>query len=148
MEQRLSIITLLVTDLARAREFYGTRLGWTEREPRADEIAFFQLNGILLGLYSQTNFRKETPKPYQAPAQDAMPGFTLALNLKDRRAVDELFEELRAAEVEIVKPPEEVFWGGYSGYFADPDGHLWEVAHNPFLKFDAEGNVLAPAPQS
>lgn len=127
MEPRLSLITLGVRDLARSIEFYEKGLGLPRREG-GEGVAFFETRGTWLALY-----------PLEALAQDAetkadgsgFPGFTLAHNLRSRREVDDLFEEAKAAGAKIVKPPGDTFWGGYSGYFSDPDGYLWEIAWNP-----------------
>jgi len=127
MKPRISMITLGVRDLARAVEFYEEGLGF----PRMDsppEVAFFTLNGSWLGLYGR-----------DALAQDANisadgQGFrsvALAHNVRSEAEVDELIGQAVAAGAKLLKAPEKVFWGGYSGYFEDPDGHLWEVAHNP-----------------
>jgi uncharacterized protein len=142
MEQRMSVVTLGVNDLARSKAFYQQALGWTIS---ADEgqIAFFQLNGMVLALY-----------PRDALADDAQvsgegagfAGVTLAYCTRSREETDEILRQVERAGARIVKPAREVFWGGYSGYFADPDGHLWEVAHNPFWTLDEKGNVHLEAP--
>ncbi len=132
MEPRISIITLGVADLDRAREFYSGGLGLPERE-REGDIAWFDLHGVRLALY-----------PWAALAEDAtvdpdgtgFRGITIAHNVPTKAAVDDLLEDADAAGATIVKDPEDAFWGGYSGYFADPDGHLWEVAWNPTWEFD------------
>jgi len=128
MEPRLSIVTLGVSDLARSVRFYRDGLGLPLREGSGDVIAFFETKGTWLALF-----------PREALAADAnagssgagFPGFTLAHNVRSREAVDELLREAEAAGASIVKPAEETDWGGYSGYFSDPDGFLWEVAWNP-----------------
>jgi uncharacterized glyoxalase superfamily protein PhnB len=137
MEQRLTLVTLGVGDLGRSRRFYAA-LGWHEIEPQQDSVAFFQLNGIGLSLFPRAELAKD------AQVADSVPGFsgiTLAHNLRSEAEVDALFAELVAAGAAAVKSPRKVFWGGYSGYVADPDGHLWEIAHNPFFPLDAAGNV-------
>jgi len=128
MEPRLSIVTLGVSDLARSVRFYRDGLGLPLREGSGDVIAFFETSGTWLALF-----------PRQALAADAnvasagagFSGFTLAHNVRSREAVDELLREAEAAGAAVVKPAKETDWGGYSGYFSDPDGFLWEVAWNP-----------------
>ena len=137
MRPRLSFITLGVTDLERSKRFYHDVLGW---EPFQDNggIVMYRLNGIILSLYGQHDLMED------ARTKDDAKGarFTLAQCLRSTEEVDALFAELKKKGVTITKEPVKVFWGGYSGYFADPDGHLWEIAHNPFLEMDHEGNVL------
>jgi catechol 2,3-dioxygenase-like lactoylglutathione lyase family enzyme len=137
MDQRLTLVTLGVGDLDRSRRFYAA-LGWQEIEPRQNGVAFFQLNGIGLSLFPRAELAKD------AEVADSVAGFsgiTLAHNLRSEAEVDTLFAEMVAAGAMAVKTPRKVFWGGYSGYVADPDGHLWELAHNPFFPLDAVGNV-------
>ena len=137
MEQRLTLVTLGVGDLGRSRCFYAA-LGWNEIEPRQEGVAFFQLNGIGLSLFPRAELAKD------AEVADSAAGFsgvTLAHNLRSEAEVDALFAQMVAAGAVAVKSPRKVFWGGYSGYVADPDGHLWELAHNPFFPLDAVGNV-------
>ncbi|WP_410473336.1 VOC family protein [Guyparkeria sp. TX1] len=137
MEQRLSVITLGVSDLTRSRAFYEQGLGWTVGSA-AEQAVFFQLNGLILALY-----------PREALAMDAdvaaeghgFAGIALAHNVRRREEVDTVLAMAERAGGRIAKPAQATFWGGYSGYFADPDGHLWEVAHNPFWGLDAAGNV-------
>jgi uncharacterized glyoxalase superfamily protein PhnB len=137
MEQRLTLVTLGVGDLEHSRRFYAA-LGWREIEPRQESVAFFQLNGIGLSLFP----RKELAKDAQmADGPAGFSGITLAHNLRNEGAVDALFAEMIAAGATSVKTPRKVFWGGYSGYVADPDGHLWELAYNPFFPLDPAGNV-------
>ena len=128
MEPRVSLVTLGVSDLARSVRFYRDGLGLPLREGGGDVIAFFETKGTWLALF-----------PRKALAADAgvdsggtgFPGFTLAHNVRSREAVDELLKEAEAAGAAIVKPAKDTDWGGYSGYFSDPDGFLWEVAWNP-----------------
>ena len=139
MDQRLSLVTLGVSDVAQARAFYE-RLGWRAAEESTDEIVFFQMNGgFALGLYGRAALAEETKLP------DAGPGFggiTLAHNLPTRAAVDALLAEAERAGATILKPAEDVFWGGYSGYFADPDGHAWEVCWNPHMPLGPDGSFV------
>ena len=130
MKPRISMITLGVRDLQASIEFYEKGLGL----PRMDsppEVAFFTLNGTWLGLYGWDALAEDAGVPL-APGNDYN-GFALAHNLESEEKVDAQFEEALRAGATAVKKPQKVFWGGYSGYFKDPDGHLWEIAHNPFM---------------
>lgn len=149
MQARLSFITLGVSDLDRSKRFYNDVLGWKPFQDNGG-IVMYKLNGMILSLYGQHELMED------AQAMDASPGFseggkptaprsTLAQCLRSTEEVDALFTELKQHGVTISKEPVKVFWGGYSGYFADPDGHLWEIAHNPFLEMDAQGDVLGIA---
>jgi catechol 2,3-dioxygenase-like lactoylglutathione lyase family enzyme len=140
MEQRISIITLGVADLNRSREFYE-RLGWRRSMADYEGIVFFQAGGMALALYPKEELAKDANV-----SQDGQ-GFnrvTLAHNARSRAEVDSVIEEARAAGASILKPPQEAFWGGYSGYFSDPDGFLWEVAWNPFFPIAEDGRVQIP----
>ncbi|WP_246853522.1 VOC family protein [Rufibacter aurantiacus] len=141
MQPRITLITLGVSSVAAATQFYESVFGW-ERTPASQEgITFFQLNGLQLALFPTEELAKDAHVPAEGTG---FKGFSLAHNLRSEEEVDALFQELQSKNVTIVKHPEKVFWGGYSGYFSDPDGHLWEVAYNPFLPLDEQGNV---APQ-
>lgn len=142
MEQRLSLISLGVEDLGRARAFYEGVLGWRAAS-EAEDIVFYNVGSLVLSLYPHAASMADMGVSGTAPT-GAYHGFALALNLGSREAVDALFAELEGKDVTIVKRPHEVFWGGYSGYFADVDGHAWEVAHNPFWPLDAQGRPMAP----
>ena len=136
MEQRVSLVTLGVRDLERARAFYE-RLGWTTAaEPGAD-VVFFQAGGMVLGLWDRVALA------HDSCAQDSggWGGITLAQNVGSPVAVDELIAEARTAGATIAREPAATFWGGYSGLFADPDGHCWEVAHNPFWTIEEDGST-------
>ncbi len=129
MKPRISMITLGVRDLQKSIAFYEKGLGL----PRMDsppEVAFFTLNGTWLGLYGWDALAEDAQVPVSKGAE--FNGFALAHNLESEAEVDALFEEALRAGAIAVKKPQKVFWGGYSGYFKDPDGHLWEIAHNPF----------------
>ena len=136
MDLRLSFLTLGVADLDRSRRFYSEVLGW---EPFQDTggIVMYKLNGMVLSLFPEHELMEDA----QVKEEGKGSRFTLAQCLRTPADVDALFAELKKKKVTITKEPQKVFWGGYSGYFADPDGHLWEVAHNPFLEMDAAGNV-------
>jgi hypothetical protein len=135
MEQRLSLVTLGVVDLAAARAFYA-RLGWREAAASNDAIAFFDLGGFALALHARAALAADARVP---AAGDGFRAVTFAHNVRTRAAVDATLAEAAAAGGTLVKAGEPATWGGYSGYFADPDGHLWEVAHNPFVPLDAAG---------
>jgi catechol 2,3-dioxygenase-like lactoylglutathione lyase family enzyme len=138
LDPRISLITLGVEDVARATEFYE-RLGWKKSAASQEAVTFIQLKGTVLGLFSRQSLAEDaqvenTPKGFS--------GVTLAHNVASERGVDAVYKFALSCGATPVKPPEKVFWGGYSGYFADPDGHLWEVAHNPFFPLDKEGHVV------
>lgn len=134
MDQRVSLITLAVAEPARSKDFYEA-LGWKAGFVSRD-IAFFQLNGIVLGLYRRTAFEAETGRTLSGGD-----GVALAINFAARDAVDAVLDEAVRAGGEIMRPAADTEWGGYSGYFADPDGHAWEVAYNPHWTIDGDGNV-------
>lgn len=138
MEPRVSLITLGVADLPRARAFYELVLGWKPAEA-LPQIVFFDLGGLVLGLHphgdlaADMNGRHEPLPAYR--------GITLAHNLRSEAEVDAAFTRLREHGAAIVKPPVKAHWGGYSGYFADPDGHCWELAYNPFWTVRGDGRI-------
>lgn len=130
------MLTLGVCDLDQARAFYE-RLGWqVATQTGTDRIVAFQLPGMALALYPRTELESDAGKKM---AGDAPPPITLAINVASPAEVDALLARAAAAGGTLIKPGQSVFWGGYSGYFSDPDGFLWEVAHNPFAKLDAYG---------
>lgn len=139
MEQRLTIVGLGVSDLKTLTTFYETKFGWVKTEASNDTISFFQLNGILLSLYPREKLAEDAGV---SPNGNGFNGLSLAYNTRTKSEVDELFELFEKRGVTIVKKPEDVFWGGYSGYVADPDRNLWEIAFNPYLAIDEEGNTL------
>jgi catechol 2,3-dioxygenase-like lactoylglutathione lyase family enzyme len=124
----MSMITLGVADLDRSVAFYEQGLG-LPRHGDDPGVAFFRLDGTWLGLYGRAALAEDAGVP-DTPA--GFGGFAIAHNLASEAAVDATMDEALAAGATLVKRPRKVFWGGYSGYFADPDGHLWELAHNPF----------------
>jgi catechol 2,3-dioxygenase-like lactoylglutathione lyase family enzyme len=136
MEQRLSMVTLGVADLDRARRFYEA-LGWRRHGDQA-EVVFFQAGGMVLGLWSRESLAEDARVPAGGPG---FGGIALAYNTRAREDVDAVLAEAEAAGATITKPAEEAFWGGYTGYFADPDGHLWEVAWNPHWTIEKDGSV-------
>lgn len=140
MEQRFSIVTLGVTDLYRSRQFYE-RMGWRPSSASSEAITFFQAGGMALALYP----RHELAKDARIPADgQGFRGLTLAYNARTREEVDAVLAEAVAAGAKLLKPAEDAFWGGYSGYFADPDGFLWEVAWNPFFAIAPDGALQLP----
>jgi len=142
MEQRLSLITLGVADLERSRAFYADGLGWTPSTLGSGEVVFFQAAGVVFGLYGRDALAKDAGLDSADGA--GFRGTALAYNTRTRDEVDAVLAQAERAGARITKRAEEAFWGGYSGYFADPDGHLWEVAWNPGMKIDADGHVRLP----
>jgi uncharacterized protein len=143
MEQRISILTLGVADLARSRAFYH-RLGWRESSAGNDAIVFFQSAGIILALYPRAELAKDALVEDPTPASEAFAGFTLSFNARSRAEVDRVLAEAKTAGAKILKPAQEAFWGGYSGYFADPDHFAWEVAFNPTFPLAEDGAIHLP----
>jgi catechol 2,3-dioxygenase-like lactoylglutathione lyase family enzyme len=140
MEQRVSLITLGVADLRRSREFYE-RLGWRRSMAEAEGVVFFQVGGMALALYPRNDLAKDAKI---APDGHGFSGISLAYNTRNREEVDAVLTEAQAAGAELLKPAEEAFWGGYSGYFADPDGFPWEVAWNPSFHIMNDGSMQLP----
>ncbi|MDA8596797.1 VOC family protein [Candidatus Pacebacteria bacterium] len=128
MKQKLSIVTLGVSSIEKSKAFYEDLLGFRSTADSNENIIFYDMDGVTLGLFQREALAKDASVE---AAGSGFRGVTLAHNEPSEAAVDALFAELREKGVTIVKAPEKVFWGGYSGYFADPDGHLWEVAYNP-----------------
>lgn len=138
MKARLNIITLGVKDLNKSKQFYKDALGWAPTKDSDDNIVFFNHGGIILGLY-----------PLDKLAEDAMlsaerngfSGVTLAINLDKKEAVQELYDAVIKNGGKSLVEPRDTFWGGYDAYFADPDGHAWEIAWAPFWEFDEQGSL-------
>jgi catechol 2,3-dioxygenase-like lactoylglutathione lyase family enzyme len=137
MEQRLSLVTLGVVDLERARRFYENGLGW-RRGNSHPEVAFYQIGGAVLALWGREALAQDAGLP---DAGSGFGGIALAYNARTREEVDAVLAEAEAAGATILKAAEDAFWGGYSGYFADPDGHVWEVAWNPEWTVADDGSV-------
>lgn len=131
MEQRVSFITLGVKDLNQSIEFYEKKLGWTRTPSSTDDFILYDLDGIRFCLYPREELAKDAGVDGSGEGFHA---FTLSHNVWSEKEVDDLILILKKAGVEIVKEPQKVFWGGYSSYIADPDGNLWEIAYNPYLK--------------
>jgi len=139
MEQRVSLVTLGVTDLARARAFYEA-LGWTTRAAPGDDVVFFQAGGMVLALWDRAQLAEDSG----VTDSGGWGGITPAYNTRSPEEVDEVIEQARAAGASIPRAGAETFWGGYSGVFVDPDGHPWEVAHNPRWTIRDDGSVELP----
>jgi hypothetical protein len=139
MEQRVSLATLGVRDLARARAFYEA-VGWTTRAKPDDDVVFFQTGGMVIALWDRARLAEDSG------VEDAggWGGVTFAHNVRSPAEVDAVVEEARRAGADIVREPDETFWGGYSAAFTDPDGHAWEVAHNPRWRIRDDGSVELP----
>ena len=138
--QRVTLITLGVENLADARAFYG-RLGWVEHRESQPAVAFFQMHGAVLGLFGRADLAADQGR---AGAPLGTGAITLAQNFATETEVDAAFAAALAAGATALKRPEKVFWGGYSGYWADPDGHVWEVAMNPFCPLAPDGSLTLP----
>jgi catechol 2,3-dioxygenase-like lactoylglutathione lyase family enzyme len=136
MEQRVSVITLGVADLGRALAFYEA-LGWTTGAGPDDDIVFFQAGGLIVSLWSRELLAEDSA----VADTGGFGGITLAHNVRSPGEVDEVLSQARSAGATIARPGAETFWGGYSGVFVDPDGHPWEVAHNPYWTLAKDGSV-------
>jgi uncharacterized protein len=141
-EQRFSIITVGVRDLPAMIRFYTEVLGLEDRGQKG-EIAFFDMGGVVLGLWDEAKLAADAGAP--ADRAGTFKGFALAFNARSEAEVDGIFARLAEAGAVIPKPPHKTYWGGYSGYFADPEGNAWEVAFNPFWPMDEAGRVSVPA---
>ena len=138
MEARISVITLGVSDLARARAFYE-QLGWRVADAPGD-VVFFDAGGIVLALWDRAQLAEDSA----VEDGGGWGGITLAYNTRSPDEVDSVIDAARAAGARIGREPGATFWGGYSGVFVDPDGHPWEVAHNPHWEIGADGRVRIP----
>jgi predicted lactoylglutathione lyase len=136
MEQRLSLVTLGVTDLGRARTFYEA-MGWSSGAPPADDVVFFQAGGMIVALWDRERLAEDSV----VEDSGGWGGVTLAYNARSPEEVDAVMAEARAAGATIGHDAGATFWGGYSGVFIDPDGHPWEVAHNPGWTIADDGSV-------
>lgn len=141
MKPRINLITLGVQDLTRARQFYETGLGWKVSSAGNESVVFLQLDNLVLSLFSRDELAKD------AHVENTPPGFsgiTLAHNVHHKEEVAQVLQQAEQAGATILKPAQDVFWGGHAGYFADPEGHLWEVAWNPFFPMDEAGTIQLP----
>jgi catechol 2,3-dioxygenase-like lactoylglutathione lyase family enzyme len=141
MEPRISIITLGVVDLIRSVRFYRDGLGFPTNFKDGDAIAFFMTGGARLALYPLDKLAEDI-SPSLQPVRNGFGGITLAHNTRMKEQVAEVLARAEAAGGIIVKPAQDVFWGGHSGYFADLDGHFWEVAWGPMFQFGADGSLI------
>ena len=140
IDRRISLITLGVSDVQRSTAFYE-KLGWRKSSASQDAVTFIQLKGTVLGLFSRESLAEDAGVPNGEPG---FSGVTLAHNVSSPAGVDAVIKFAVSCGATLVKAPQKVVWGGYSGYIADPDGHLWEVAHNPFFPMDEQGHVRLP----
>jgi catechol 2,3-dioxygenase-like lactoylglutathione lyase family enzyme len=139
MEQRLSLVTMGVADLGRARSFYEA-LGWSTGARPDEDVVFFQAGGMIIALWGRGQLAEDTV----VPDGGGWGGITLAHNVRSPQEVDAILSEAAAAGATITRPAAETFWGGYSGVFLDPDGHPWEIAHNPGWTLQDDGSVMLP----
>ena len=139
MEQRISLATLGVRDLARARAFYEA-LGWITRAAPDDDVVFFRSGGMVLALWDRARLAEDSG----VEDGGGWGGVTLAHNVRSPEEVDAVVEEARSAGANIVREPAETFWGGYSAAFTDPDGHPWEIGHNPRWTIRDDGSLELP----
>ncbi len=140
MEQRISLVTVGVADLARSRAFYEA-LGWVPARV-TDGVVFFQAGGIIIGLWGKDNLAADAGLPKAAPGDWG--AIAIAHNVRSEAEVDAVLAAAEAAGGRITRPAHRQPWGGYSGYFTDPDGHPWEVAHNPGFPLAADGSISIP----
>jgi uncharacterized protein len=144
MQPRVSLITLGVADVALSRAFYE-RLGFKASSDSNPSVTFFNAGGIVLALFGRTALAEDANV---ACTGAGFSGFTIAHNVRSEGDVDAVLRDAVAAGAVVTKPASKTFWGGYSGYFADPDGYLWEVAHNPYWPLDQAGQVILPGDPS
>lgn len=144
MEPRLSLVTLGVKDVAAARRFYEA-VGFKAAPVSNENVAFIDAGGVIISLFGRKDLADD------AHVEDTPTGFSaiaLAHNTRSEAEVDHVLAEAVASGARLLKPGQKVFWGGYAGHFADPDGHIWEVAYNPFFPFDEAGRIDLSAVKS
>ncbi len=139
MRQKLNLITLGTENFQKAVDFYEKGLGWSKSEKSLEDLALFDMGGIILALHLRHELAADTTLTYQP---STFPGLTISHNTRSEKEVDEILEMVVSLGGTIVKPAQKVYWGGYSGYFKDLDGYLFEVAYNPFWELDENGNVV------
>ena len=138
MRQKVNLITLGTDDFQKSLDFYEKGLGWKKSDKSMDNLALFDLGGIILALHPRQELADDTTLTYQ-PA--TFSGLTISHNTKSEKEVDDILEQVEKLGGTIVKPAQKVYWGGYSGYFKDLDGYLFEVAYNPFWPLDENDNI-------
>lgn len=143
--KRLNIVTLGVQDVQRSKKFYLDLFGWKPNSEDSDNIAFFDMGGYMLALYPWKLLAEDVTV---SPAGEGFRGVTLAHNVQSKPDVAEMLEKAKACGARILKPAQDVFWGGHSGYFQDLDGHYWEVAWNPFCPVGSDGRLEAAKDQA
>lgn len=141
LASRITMITLGVADVAVSTAFYQ-RLGFRRSSASNEDVTFFHMDGAVLGLFGRNALAADAGR--EPTARQGFEGVSLAHNLGSPEEVDVAWEFAVDCGAEPVKKPHKVFWGGYSGYFADPDGHLWELAHNPFMPLGEDGDMILP----
>lgn len=141
MEPRINVITLGVSDLKRSRKFYEEGLGWKTSSSSNEQVAFFHMSGAILALYPRHLLAEDAMVD---PSGSGFDGVTLAQNVAKKEDVKNALDQAQKAGAKVVKPAQDVFWGGHSGYFSDPDGHLWEIAWNPHWKLRPDGSLELP----
>jgi predicted lactoylglutathione lyase len=141
MRQKFNLITLGVNDIKKSIDFFEKGLGWKKSSASMDDMVFFPLGGMILGLYPRHLLAEDA---HVKPEGNGFSGITISYNAKSEQEVDDVLKEVEKLGATIIKPAQKVFWGGYSGYFKDLDGHIFEVAHNPFWEFDENDNVKLP----
>lgn len=139
MYPRINLITLAVSDLNRAVHFYETGLGWKKSKESNESVAFFQIGALVLGLFGEKDLANDIGIPFQKRQEYS--GITLAQNVEGEAEVDRIIESVRKLGAVILKEPQKVFWGGYSSYFKDLDGHIFEVTYNPFFPLNEKGEI-------
>lgn len=140
MKPRLTVVTLGVENIARARSFYEA-MGLSASADSNDSVVFFEAGGVILALWGRKDLAADAGVP---ESTGGSPGVCLAWNVGNEAEVDDALKMAAAAGARVVKPAMKAFWGGYLAYFADPDGHLWEITYNPFWGLDASGRIALP----
>lgn len=139
MRQKLNLITLGVDNFEKSLNFYEQGLGWKKSDKSMDGLALFPLGGMVLALHPRHELAADTTLEYQPTA---FSGLTISYNAKSEKEVDAVLEQVAKLGATIIKPAQKVYWGGYSGYFKDLDGYLFEVAYNPFWELDARDDLM------
>jgi catechol 2,3-dioxygenase-like lactoylglutathione lyase family enzyme len=142
MSTPVHLITLGVTDIARSRRFYETVFGWPVSKASQDDVVFFKAGGVVVSLYPLDKLAADAHLPVKPGTGFA--GISLAHNVMAKEDVAPLLAKAKAAGATITKPAQDAFWGGHHGHFADPDGHSWEIAWNPFFPFAVDGSLALP----